>query len=105
MLNLTEYWQGVRAEQAKIADEWPILMSLGNSLRGRVGGATVEVSRENAARFIFDGSHRLATPEEILKHRAAEERRAAVANDAAMKKAGFGVFILPHAKKENSGRK
>jgi hypothetical protein len=98
MFNSREYWQGVREVQATIASEFVLLMSLDNPLRGWVGGSTVEVKSELAARFIHDGSHRLATPAEIIQHQETEQRRKAATNGDAMKKAGLGVFILPAVK-------
>ena len=90
MLNIRQRWAEIRRIEAAITDEQPFLMSLEDRRRGFHGGGVVQVAtRESAARFIFDGSHRLATPEEVAKHIEADQARKAAAAGEVLRKAGF----------------
>jgi hypothetical protein len=100
-MNSNEYWRSVDALHKEMVAEFAALQvehtrggtghpfiegqpangvskfitSVRNFSKGTTPGSVCEVSSRNSARFIFDGTHRLATTEEVstyLEERAAE---------------------------------
>jgi hypothetical protein len=66
MINLQEYWAQVRAMRQKL----PPVVFLASVAGARASGAVIdgrvsEVTRETAARRLADGTHRIATEQEI----------------------------------------
>jgi hypothetical protein len=80
----TVYYQKVRAQEAAIQDEFPVLISLATPAGGRDGVQT-QTPRGVAAKMIVEGEARLSSDEEKQTYltvqaearRAAEERLAA----------------------------
>jgi hypothetical protein len=71
MPDLQKYWQEIRAiERGLATDVW--LMSLENRARGQVAGSMAEVAAGVAAKLLHAKSHRLATDEEVARHRGGE---------------------------------
>ena len=77
-MDLRQYYQKIRDAEAKIVDEFPIVVSTETVDGGRAGTKT-EVPRRIAAKLLVENLARLATAEEIKAYRAfmAEARRVA----------------------------
>jgi hypothetical protein len=77
-MDLQIYYQKIREVEAKIADEFPLMISNETADGGKDGRKT-EVPRRLAAKMLIEGLARLANSEEIKAYRAmlAEARRAA----------------------------
>jgi hypothetical protein len=69
-MDLRVYYQKIRDIEAKIAEEFPIVVSKETADGGKNGTKT-EVSRNIAARLIAEGTAELAKPEEVSAFRAA----------------------------------
>ncbi len=80
------------ALNARYPDGYLLVVSIANRLRGTTPGNTCEVTTENAARLILDGTHREATSEEIRVYQEAQEFKRAPSGDpleAARKRFGL----------------
>jgi len=83
-MDLKAYYQKIREVESKIANEFPIVVSLETADGGRAGAFT-EVAVRTAAKMVVDGIARLATSQEAQafrddqaeQHRITEERAAA----------------------------
>jgi uncharacterized protein YcaQ len=99
-MNIYEYWQGVN----KLHDSLPpgdhlTVISVDYREKGITAGHVCIVERKDAARLIFDRTHRLAEPEEIdSDQRKQEERRAEAAKTENERR---GNPILPDGLLEN----
>ena len=69
-MDLKVYYQKIKDVEAKIADEFPIVVSQESGDGGKAGVQT-EVPRQIAAKLIVEGAAKLATPDEVAKFRAA----------------------------------
>lgn len=99
MFAIREYWEDIRKIDADLPDGNSFLvMSIGDPLRGRVGGVVSEVTRQMAARAIHERRARLATAAETEQYQEQQRVRANQALADARTKAGLGVFVLPAAK-------
>jgi hypothetical protein len=67
-MDLRLYYQKIRDIEAKIAEEFPIIVSHETS-NGGVPGAHTEVRKGLAAKMIVEGLARLATPQEAQAFR------------------------------------
>jgi hypothetical protein len=67
-MDLRLYYQKIRDLEAKIAEEFPIIVSHETS-NGGVPGAHTEVRKSLAAKMIVEGLARLATPAEAQAFR------------------------------------
>jgi hypothetical protein len=72
MPDVRRYWQEVRAIERSLP-EFVWMVSIEDSLRGRVGGSIAEVSARHAAPLLHAKSHRIAAEEEVRAHRSGEE--------------------------------
>jgi hypothetical protein len=91
-MDLRHYYHKIREAEAKIPDEYPLLMSFETGDGGK-GGTCTEVPRRLAAQKLVDGVARLATAEEKEAYHAAHaEARRAVEQLAAANKVQFAVL-------------
>ena len=81
-MDLTIYYQKVRDEQSKFADEFPVVVSLDQQDGGKAGVQT-EVPRALAAKMIVDGVARVASPAEAKAFREEKAKAKKAADDAA----------------------
>jgi hypothetical protein len=81
-MDLKIYYQKIRDEQEKIADPFPVVVSLETQDGGRAGVQT-EVPKPVAARMIVDGIAKLASPTEAKAFRDAKTDAKAQADKAA----------------------
>jgi hypothetical protein len=71
MPDLKRYWQEVRAIERSLP-EFVWMVSIEDSLRGRVGGSIAEVSAAHAAPLLHTKTHRIAVEDEVRGYRAGE---------------------------------
>lgn len=80
-----QYYSDLRAKTnalaAQHADGCLLVVSVANRLRGTTPGNICEVTVDNAARLILDGTHREATAEEIRAYQEAQEFKRAPTTD------------------------
>jgi Ni,Fe-hydrogenase III large subunit len=69
-MDLRVYYQKIRDIEAKIAEEFPVVVSKETADGGKTGTKT-EVSRNIAARLIVEGLADLAKPEDVAAFRTA----------------------------------
>jgi hypothetical protein len=81
-MDLQLYYQKIREVEAKIGDEFPLVVSVETSDGGK-GGTKTEVSRRLAAKMVVDGMARLATKDEAKSHRDTQTEARRVAERAA----------------------
>jgi hypothetical protein len=62
-MDLKAYYEKIHALEAKIGEEFPVIMSLVRE------GVATEVTRFVAAKMVVEGTARLATPEEARAFR------------------------------------
>ena len=67
-MDLRLYYEKIRAMEAKLPDEFPILVS-NETTDGGKDGTKTEVPRKIAARLLVEGLARLATKEEVKAYR------------------------------------
>lgn len=72
--NMREYWAAVKQHREALTEPFPYMVSIDNRLHGTVGGVVMQVARQDAARLLADGTHRLATPEEVAAHLETQEQ-------------------------------
>ena len=91
-MDLQAYYQKIRESEGKIAEEFPLVVSVATHDGGK-GGTKTEVPRRLAAKLVLDGQARLATKEETKAHREglAEAKRIA---DRAAAAARLQVTVL-----------
>ena len=91
-MDLQVYYQKIREVEGKLADEFPLVVSVETQDGGKVGTKT-EVPRRLAAKLLVDGQARLATKEEVKSYRdgLAEAKRNA---DRAAAAARLQVTVL-----------
>lgn len=73
MATVKEFWVAVRAEEAKLADEFYYVTALPDRTVGEKGGAVFQVSRQYAAKLIVAGKHRLSTEAEVKAYLDADD--------------------------------
>jgi hypothetical protein len=85
-MDLRLYYQKIRDEEARIAEEFPIVVS-NESADGGKGGTKTEVPRRIAAKMVVEGLARVASTDEMIAYRAflAEAKRVADQGRAAAK--------------------
>lgn len=93
MPDVKRYWQEVRAIERGLP-KFLWIVSIGDSLRGRVGGSIAEVSAAHAGPLLHAKSHRVATEDEIHAHRAGEESVKRAAFDERLRKQGIAVVTV-----------
>jgi hypothetical protein len=69
-MDLQVYYQKIREMETKIADEFPLMVSMETSDGGKSGTKT-EVPRRLAAKLLVEGQARLASKDELKAHREA----------------------------------
>ncbi len=76
-MDLQAYWAGIRAQRAVLDVQFPEgfchLCSIANRDRDTVAGNVTVVANDNAARCLAEGTHRIATPQEIDGWKALQE--------------------------------
>lgn len=92
-MDLTMYYQKIRDEQARITEDYPVVVSLETADGGKAGVRT-EVPKALAARMLVDGLVREATPAETKAFRDAKAA-AKQAADAAAEAAKVQLNIVP----------
>ena len=77
-MDLQVYYQKIRELETKIADEFPLMVSMETADGGK-GGTKTEVPRRLAAKMLVEGMARLASKDEVKAHREAlvEAKRSA----------------------------
>ncbi len=85
-MDLQVYYQKIRDMETKIADEFPLVVSMATADGGK-GGTKTEVARRLAAKLLVEGIVRLASKDELKAYREgmAEAQRLAEATAAAAK--------------------
>lgn len=81
-MDLKVYYQKLRAKEAEITEEFPVMVSNETSDGGK-GGRFAEVTRAVAAKMMLDGSARLAAAEEAKAYRDAQAEAKRLADQAA----------------------
>jgi len=81
-MDLNVYYQKIRAQEAAIAEAFPIVVSHATGDGGKDGHRT-EVPKRLAAKMIVEGMARLATVEETLTFRDAQNAAVALAKQLA----------------------
>ena len=83
-MDLQVYYQKIREMEGKMADEFPLVVSLETADGGK-GGTKTEVPRRIAAKLLVEGQARLASKDEMKAHREAlaEAKRSAERAEAA----------------------
>jgi len=81
-MDLKIYYQKIREEQAKILEDYPVVVSEATENGGKAGVA-VEVSKALAAQMIVDGTARAATAAEANSFRQAKAAAKRQADEAA----------------------
>lgn len=67
-MDLQVYYQKLRAMEAKIAEDFPLVVSVETSDGGK-GGTKTEVPRRLAAKLLVEGAARLASKDELKTYR------------------------------------
>ena len=81
-MDLQVYYQKIREMEGKIAEEFPLVVSVATQDGGK-GGTTTEVQRRLAAKLVIDGQARLANKEELKAYREALAEAKRIAERAA----------------------
>ena len=81
-MDLRVYYQKIREMETKIADEFPLVVSVETADGGK-GGTKTEVPRRLAAKLLVEGTVRLASKDEMKAHREALAEAKRVADRAA----------------------
>lgn len=81
-MDLKIYYQKIREEQAKIVDDYPVVVSEATENGGK-SGVAVEVSKTLAAQMIVDGTAHPATTAETNAFRQAKADAKRKADEAA----------------------
>jgi hypothetical protein len=98
-MNLRVYYQKIRDAEARIADEFPIVVSKETTDGGK-GGTKTEVPRKIAARLIVEGVAEVAGAEETAAFRAAAAKAKRIA-DQISASARMQVTVISTADLEN----
>lgn len=93
MPDLKRYWQEVRAIERSLP-EFSWIVSIEDSLRGRVGGSIAEVSAGHAAPLLHAKTHRMAAKDEVQAHRSGEESVKRAAFEERLRKRGVAVVTV-----------
>ena len=96
-MNSQQYYSDMRAMTdalaARHADGCLLVVSVDNRFKNTTAGNTCEVTTDNAARLILDGTHREATAEEIHAYQEAQEfKRAPSADPLEAARRTFGLL-------------
>jgi len=81
-MDLRVYYQKIRDAEARITDEFPVVVSKETADGGK-GGTRTEVPRRIAAKLLVEGIAELAQPEEVAQFRAAHAEARRVAEQTA----------------------
>ncbi|WP_321471382.1 hypothetical protein [uncultured Paludibaculum sp.] len=90
-MNLQNYWLAIREMEADLTD--PVFLA------DRKNGVVVSCDKKAAARYLVDGTHRLASDDEVIKHHARDKRRAEIAA-AVERSSNRGVFVQHSSRKD-----
>jgi hypothetical protein len=107
-MDLRLYYQKIRDVEAKIAEEFPIVVS-NDTVDGGKAGTTTEVSRRIAAKLVTENLARIASAEEVKAYRAvlADAKRAAeqIAQAAKLQLTVLSTAELDRLKSHDRGPK
>ncbi len=82
-MKTAEYYAEVRKMAARLDEQFPqgfcVLTSVANRDKNTVAGNVTEAANDNAARCLVEGTHRLATEDEVAEWREHQERNRQVA--------------------------
>jgi hypothetical protein len=81
-MDLRVYYQKIRDAEAKITEDFPVVVSIESADGGKEGVKT-EVTRQTAAKLLVEGIARLASPEQVAEFRAAVTEAKRVADRVA----------------------
>lgn len=81
-MDLTIYYQKIRAMEATITDAYPVVVSMATADGGKEGVAT-EVTRGIAAKMIVEGEARMAASEEAEAFHASQAEAKRIADQMA----------------------
>lgn len=73
--NVRDFYAEMRRQESLLSEPFYFLMSLEDRRSGYHGGVVVEVSKEQAAKFLTMRSHRLATAAEVETWRDSEKKK------------------------------
>jgi hypothetical protein len=91
-MDLRHYYEKIREVEARIPEQYTVVVSLGTADGGKEGTRS-EVSRRLAARMVVEGMGRLATAaEKEAFHATQAEQRQAAAQLAAAQRVQFTVL-------------
>jgi hypothetical protein len=93
MPDVKRYWQEVRAIERSLP-KFVWMVSIEDSLRGRVGGSLAEVAAGNAAPLLHAKSHRVAAEDEVRGYRAGEENVKRKTLEEERRKRGVAVVTV-----------
>lgn len=101
-MDMKSFRAKVRETRDTLKDKWPWLVSVENLEKGSTAGAITQADQDTAARCLVEGTHRLATAEEIEAHQTAEAAARKEAEDKANATKLFvegvgGLFRQPEA--------
>ena len=71
MATVKEFWVAVRAEEARLTEEFYYVTALPDRTTNEKGGAVFQVNRRYAAKLFVAGKHRMSTDEEVKAYLAA----------------------------------
>jgi hypothetical protein len=98
-MDLTAYYQKIRATEATITDAYPVVVSLATADGGKPGVLT-EVTREIAAKMIVEGEVGLASSADAAAFRASQASAKNAADQAAAaSKVQFSVLTTAELNK------
>ena len=98
-MDMRIYYRKIHETEAKLPDEWTIVISLETQDGGRAD-VPAEVSRRTAAKLIVENKARAATPEEARAFRQQQQEAKRAADEAAA--AGrVQMTIIPTAELQN----
>jgi hypothetical protein len=76
-MDLQAYWSGIRQQRAALDAQFPEgfchLCSIGSLDRNTVAGNVTVAANDNAARCIAEGTHQIASTEEVAAWKARQE--------------------------------
>jgi hypothetical protein len=76
-MDLQAYWAGIKQQRAALDVAYPCgsvtLVSIANADKGTVAGNVTEVANDNAARCLAEGTHQIASEEDIEGWKARQE--------------------------------
>jgi hypothetical protein len=88
------FWGEVRRVQATIPSESTYIASIDRPMEGINGGRVFAASAKLAAQRVVEGTHRIATPEEIDRYHTEQQARSEWCKAQESKKAGKQALMI-----------